>query len=95
MWVLENSVLFSIDTKPILYARYVDIILLVESEEHITKLKEKMDNQSVLNCTYKIEYNKLPFLDVSQKVNLYRWVRWHVELLKWMSAKIWGRRYKI
>ena len=55
---------------PILYARYVDdIILLVESEDHITKLIEEMENQSVFNFIYEIGYNKLPFLDVNIKIH--------------------------
>ena len=43
--------------------------LVVNSEDCITDLLRKMENQSVLKFTYEIGYDKLPFLDVSIKIN--------------------------
>ena len=44
-------------------------MLVVNSEDYITDLLLKMENQSVLKFTYEIGYDKLSFLDVSIKIN--------------------------
>ena len=67
---IEENVSASATNKPILFARYIDdIILVVNSEDCITDLLRKIEKQLVLKFTYEIEYDKLPFLDVSIKMN--------------------------
>ena len=63
---VENTILENSSITPRLYARYVDDIFLeVDSEEQLIKIKEAMENTSVLKFTYELSLNKkLPFLDV-------------------------------
>ena len=58
--VLQNEVL-----RPAIYTRYVDdIFVVVRDEEHLKQLQSSLQEKSVLNFTYEIGNNKLPFLDV-------------------------------
>ena len=60
---IEENVLASATNKPIIYARYVDdIILVVNSEDCITDLLRKMENQSVLKLHMKLDTTNCQFL---------------------------------
>ena len=49
---IEENVLASATNKPILYARHVDdIMLVVNSEDYITDLLRKMENQNWIRQT--------------------------------------------
>jgi hypothetical protein len=62
---IENEVLQQEDIRPSIYARYVDdILVVVRDEEHLQQLQAKLQEHSILNFTYEIGYNKLPFLDI-------------------------------
>ena len=66
---LEQSVLSDQNIKPNIYCRYVDdIFVVVRNEDHLQKLKERMQASSVLTFTYELSINgKIPFLDVDIK----------------------------
>ena len=63
---LEETFLKDSNILPIVYCRYVDdIFILAKEEQHVIKIKETFENNSVLK--FDIEWNqenKLPFLDV-------------------------------
>ena len=63
---VESKVFEDRTNKPDLYVRYVDdIFLQVETENHLTQLKQLFEENSVLKFTYELNIgNKLPFLDV-------------------------------
>ena len=63
---LENRVVINHDDPPIKYLRYIDdIFIIVRDEDHLNKIKDDMERQSVLNFTYELNVNgKLPFLDI-------------------------------
>ena len=63
---LEKIVLNEIQTKPKIYARYVDdIFLIVEDQSELTHLKSLMEQNSVLEFTFEMGVEKkIPFLDV-------------------------------
>ena len=54
------------NTKPSIYARYVDdIFVQVNSEAELINLRNLFQSNSVLNFTYELNVNKkLPFLDI-------------------------------
>ena len=64
----EHEILSKTDDneKPLMYCRYVDDIFLVARKfQHIEKLKEKLEQRTVLHFMWEIETNKkLSFLDV-------------------------------
>ena len=66
MCEIENKILDITDTKPSLYARFVDDIFIeVRNEKHLIDLKNTFINESGLNFTHELSVNnKLPFLDV-------------------------------
>jgi hypothetical protein len=73
---VENNVLADDNLKPSTYCRYVDdIYVVVRNEDHLIQLKNKMQDESVLNFTHEMSVNStLPFLDVEVKLvnNEYR-----------------------
>ena len=73
---LERKVLDNSLHKPNIYARYVDdIFVQIENEEELIELKNKFQNNSVLNFTCEFSRNfSLPFLDVLVKMSQDRFV---------------------
>ena len=63
---LEKRVLNNHNDPPIKYLRYIDdIFIIVRDENHLNKIKEDMERQSVLNFTYELNIQgRLPFLDI-------------------------------
>ena len=63
---IENQLLQQPDTRPCLYVRYVDDILVcARDEDHLKALKASFEEQSVLKFTYELsDQNKIAFLDV-------------------------------
>ena len=63
---LEQRTLTDNNSKPHIYARYVDdIFVQVKDIKELEKLKKLFEDNSVLNFTYELNVNnKLPFLDV-------------------------------
>ena len=62
---VEKQVLQQENIRPSIYTRYVDdIFVVVRDEEHLKQLQRNLQDHSVLNFTYEIGNNKLPFLDV-------------------------------
>ena len=68
---IENKVLSSLNNPPVIYTRYVDdIFLMVNNINTLNEIKDKFQNNSVLNFTYEIEEKKtLAFLDVKIERN--------------------------
>ena len=64
MCEIENKILDVPDTKPSLYARFVDDIFIeVRDENHLIELKNTFVNESGLNFTHELSVNnKLSFL---------------------------------
>lgn len=70
MATIESKSLENCTNKPTLYARYIDdILLIVNDEEQLLDIKTKFQDNSVLNFTHEIGFNKLPFLDVLIEFN--------------------------
>ena len=63
---LEKRILTNTNSKPSIYARYVDdIFTQVQDEAQLTNLKQEFQDNSVLNFTNEVNVeNKLPFLDI-------------------------------
>ena len=66
MCFVENSVIGSLDKRPLVYTRYVDdIFLVIENIRTLEEIKTKFEEISILKFTYESECNKsLAFLDV-------------------------------
>lgn len=66
MSYIENTVLPTIENKPLIYARYVDdVFLLINNISTLEEIKNKFESTSVLKFTYEIEEKKtISFLDV-------------------------------
>ena len=68
---LENQVLAQLneESNPLVYCRFVDdIFVVVRIAAHPEKLKQMMQNSSILNITCEIEVNKsIYFLDTDIK----------------------------
>lgn len=64
---LENKVIHNASEKPKTYCRYVDdIFVVVRNEEQLRKLKQDMEEASILKFTYELSVeNKIAFLDVN------------------------------
>ena len=62
---LEEKIISGLEEKPVLYARYVDIFLLVKKESDVIALKNSFENNSVLKFTFELnDSNKqVNFLD--------------------------------
>ena len=69
MCELENKAMESLETKPIVYCRYVDdCFLAIENIQQLYSLKAYFENNSVLSFMYETEIKKqLPFLDIKVK----------------------------
>ena len=62
---LENKVLNIPDMKPNIYCRFVDDIFTDASHDLLLKLKNSMEDNSVVKFTYELsQNNQLPFLDI-------------------------------
>ena len=66
---VELKSLNEINEKPILYARYVDdILLVVNSVEQMHAIQTKFMENSVLKLTHEEGHNKLAFLNVQIEI---------------------------
>ena len=65
MSYLENSILVNTDSRPNIYARFVDdIFIQAQSIDELHNLKAKFESNSILKFTIELNNdNKLPFLD--------------------------------
>ena len=62
---LEIQTLNELNKKPELYARYIDdILLVVDDENELLTIKNKLTENSVLSFTHEHGHNKLAFLEV-------------------------------
>ena len=67
---IEEKTLEELENPPTIYARYIDdILLVINNEDQLNYIKTKFNNNSVLNFTHEVGYDKLPFLDVLIEFN--------------------------